>query len=165
MTINSNRYYAITINNSDLIFEFKLTSIDSVRDFIIRNFADIDKKIYTISVERNELNQNIHYHILLSSLGDINDWHRAFWWCKHIDTDIEIIRYNNYIKKDGLYKVYIPLELEQEITNKDTWYNQALLLIPKYETLKDLFTENPQLIKQIHKVEKLWYIINNNPRN
>lgn len=157
--MNSNHYYAITINTIDVINDYNLKSINSVYDFINKNI-DFEKEIYTISVERNELNQNIHYHILVSSVADINQWNKVYWWVKEIDTDIEIIRYNNYIKKDGLYKVYHQLSLENSLINNDTWYNQALELIPKYKSLKDLFKAHPHLIKQIHKVEKLWYIIN-----
>lgn len=155
----NNHYYAITINTIEFINEYNLKSINRVKDFIEKN-VNADKKIYTISVERNELNQNIHYHILVSSTDKINKWNKVYWWIKEIDSDIEIVRYNNYIKKDGLYKVYLPLDLEQDILNKDTWYNQALELIPNYKSLKDLFKDNPHLIKQIHKVEKLWNIMN-----
>ncbi len=153
----NNHYYAITINTIDIINECNLKSINNVKDFITNNI-DSDKKIYTISVERNELNQNIHYHILVSSTENINKWHKVYWWVKEIDSDIEIIRYNNYIKKDGLYKVYHQLDLENSLINNDTWYNQVLELIPKYNSLKGLFIEHPHLIKQIHKVEKLWNI-------
>ncbi len=156
----NNHYYAITINTIEVINEYNLKSINKVKDFITNNI-DAEKQIYTISVERNELNQNIHYHILVSSTEDINKWHKVYWWVKEIDSDIEIIRYNNYIKKDGLYKVYHQLNLENSLINNDTWYNQALELIPKYNSLKDLFKEHPHLIKQIHKVEKLWNIIKN----
>ena len=158
MTTN-NHYYAITINTIDIINEYNLKSINKVKDFIEKNI-DADKKIYTISVERNDLNQNIHYHILVSSTDEINKWNKVYWWIKQIDTDLEVIRYNNYIKKDGLYKAYHPLTLQHNLLNNDTWYNQALELIPKYKSLKDLFNEHPHLIKQIHKVEKLWNIIN-----
>ncbi len=154
----NNHYYAITINTIEVINEYNLKSINKVKDFITNNI-DADKKIYTISVERNELNQNIHYHILVSSTEDINKWHKVYWWVKEIDSDIEIIRYNNYIKKDGLYKAYHPLTLQHNLVNNDSWYNQALELIPKYNSLKDLFKEHPHLIKQIHKVEKLWNIL------
>jgi hypothetical protein len=152
-------YYAITINTIEFINEYNLKSINSVKDFITKNI-DADKTIYTISVERNDLNQNIHYHILVSSTDDINKWNKVYWWIKEIDSDIEIIRYNNYIKKDGLYKVYNQLSLHNNLINNDTWYNQALELIPKYKSLKQLLQEHPHLIKQIHKVEKLWNIIN-----
>jgi hypothetical protein len=158
MTTN-NHYYAITINTIDFINECNLKSINSVYDFINKNI-DADKKIYTISVERNDLNQNIHYHILVSSTDEINKWNKVYWWIKEIDSDIEIIRYNNYIKKDGLYKAYHSLTLQHNLLNNDSWYNQALELIPKYKSLKQLLQEHPHLIKQIHKVEKLWNIIN-----
>lgn len=158
MTLN-NYYYAITINTIEFINEYNLKSINHVKDFIDKNI-EADKTVYTISVERNELNQNIHYHILVSSTDEINKWNKVYWWIKEIDSDIEIIRYNNYIKKDGLYKVYHQLSLHNNLINNDTWYNQALELIPKYKSLKELFKENPHLIKQIHKVEKLWNIIN-----
>lgn len=156
----NNHYYAITINTIEFINEYNLKSINRVKDFIEKNIES-DKTIYTISVERNELNQNIHYHILVSSTDEINKWNKVYWWIKEIDSDIEIIRYNNYIKKDGLYKVYYQLNLQNSLINNDTWYNQALELIPKYKSLKDLFKDNPHLIKQIHKVEKLWCIIKN----
>lgn len=155
----NNNYYAITINTIEFINEYNLKSINSVYDFIEKNIES-EKTIYTISVERNELNQNIHYHILVSSTEEINKWHKVYWWVKEIDSDIEIVRYNNYIKKDGLYKVYHQLSLQNSLINNDTWYNQALELIPKYKSLKDLLQEHPHLIKQIHKVEKLWNIIN-----
>ena len=158
MTTN-NHYYAITINTIDIINEYNLKSINKVKDFIEKNI-DADKKIYTISVESNDLNQNIHYHILVSSTDEINKWNKVYWWIKEIDSDIEIVRYNNYIKKDGLYKVYQQLSLQNSLINNDTWYNQALELIPKYKSLKQLLQERPHLIKQIHKVEKLWNIIN-----
>ena len=159
MTKKSDYYYAITINTIDIINEYNLKSINRVKDFIEKN-VDADKTIYTISVERNELNLNIHYHILVSSVDDINKWNKVYWWIKEIDSDIEIIRYNNYIKKDGLYKVYHQLNLENSLINNDSWYNQALELIPKYNSLKELFKEHPHLIKQFHKVEKLWNIMN-----
>jgi len=159
MTMKSDKYYAITINTINVINEYNLKSINSVKDFIEKN-VDADKTIYTISVERNKLNQNIHYHILVSSTDEINKWNKVYWWLKEIDSDIEVVRYNNYIKKDGLYKVYNQLSLHNNLINNDTWYNQALELIPKYKSLKELLQEHPHLIKQIHKVEKLWNIIN-----
>lgn len=155
----NNNYYAITINTIEFINEYNLNSINKVKDFIIKN-VDADKKIYTISRERNKLNENTHYHILVSSTEEINKWNKVYWWIKQIDTDLEVIRYNNYIKKDGLYKAYHPLTLQHNLVNNDTWYNQALELIPKYDSLKELLQDHPHLIKQIHKVEKLWNIIN-----
>lgn len=153
----NNHYYAVTINNLQLTE--KLKTIDIVQDFIKNILKDYEITFYCISRESNEINNNTHYHLLISSNTSltINDESKAPIWFKEIINEIEISKYLEYIKKDGKYKLYEMLPFEQKNV---TWYEKALWASQKYDSLKELFEENKDLIKHINQVVKLWEINN-----
>lgn len=150
--IKPNAYaYAITINNLEVVATLK--TIDNVYE-LLNSFGTIS----IIAVERNELNQNIHYHILLFS--DI-DYDIILTICKDyrmwvglLNTDIEILKYYEYCKKDGNYKLYYSLDKGLS-SSKNT---ELLELIERYESLYALFKDNPHLINKVHIIKTLWGI-------
>lgn len=138
---------AITINNKELVKELK--SIDFVYNFL-SSMGDV----YIIAVERNDLNKNTHYHALID--GDITFIEKFNnIWSKVIETDIEVLKYIDYIKKDGTFKVYKKLDIE---SNNDHWTSVILNLVLKYDSLNQLFHENPRMIKYITYIERLYKI-------
>lgn len=147
------KHYAITINNKSLTSEFN--SIDKV----YRYFSLLPIETVIIAVERNELNQNIHYHILVKSdvpIQSVNE--TAIWW-KELETELDVIKYYNYCKKDGKYKIYKELGIKTD--TQDTIYTEILMLVKTYDCLKTLINENPNMIKYLPKVERLFKIFNN----
>lgn len=154
--MQNKKYYALTINNSDLVKSFK--TIDLVYEFI-KDFCDVN----VIAVERNELNFNIHYHLLVSNLKSDKNvlFNSGYIWYKELETDLEITKYYHYILKDGRYKIYNFLPKELNITTNETWYEKALRLCNQYNSLAELFNDNPDMIKKITQVSKLFYFINN----
>lgn len=142
------KYYAITINRSELTKDLK--TIKSVENYL-RDFCDV----YVISVERNELNDNIHYHGLVkASENNDNFMLESSIWKKQLDNKIDILKYINYIKKEGNFKVYqlTELELEQGIT----WQEKAIQLVEKHDNIRDILTESPEMLKYINHIEKLF---------
>lgn len=148
------KYYAITINNNNLTSEFK--SIQKVYQYF--SLLPTTETII-IAVERNELNENIHYHILVKSDVPIQSINETYIWWKELETDLDIIKYYNYCKKDGNYKIYKELGLETD--TQDTIYTEILMLVKTYDSLKTLINENPNMIKYLPKVERLFRIFNN----
>lgn len=147
-------YYAITINNKELTNSFN--SIDKVYDYF--RMLPVGKVII-IAVERNELNKNIHYHILYKSDVPIQSIDEINIWWKEIKTELEVIKYYNYCKKDGRYKIYNVLGIKNDTEN--TIYTELLELVKTYDCLKTLINENPNMIKYLTKLVKLYKIYNN----
>ncbi|MEM0173685.1 MAG: hypothetical protein QXI16_04170 [Sulfolobaceae archaeon] len=150
--INPNIYaYAITINNLEVVGTLK--TIDSVHELLHR-FGTIS----IIAVERNELNHNIHYHVLLFSDIEYDTIFTVFksygMWLKLIDNDFEILKYYDYCKKDGNYKLYH--SLDKSLSNSKNV--ELLELIERYESLYALFKDNPHLINKVHIIKALWGI-------
>lgn len=147
-------YYAITINNKELTSNF--SSIDKVYNHF--RMLPIGEVII-IAVERNELNENIHYHILYKSDVPIQTINQINIWWKEISTELEVLKYFNYCKKGGNYKIYSELGISKDIEN--TIYAELLELVKTYDSLKTLINENPNMIKYLAKLERLYKIFNN----
>lgn len=145
-------YYAITINNQELTQKY-----NSIRK-VYEAYANMPITIYCIAVERNELNVNIHYHLLVGSEFPITHLDNQYTWWKHIENDVEVIKYFNYIKKGGNYKIYNNLEINNNDVENNIYYDM-LTACKTYNTLADLIEANPQFIKHINKLTVLWTII------
>ncbi len=144
-------YYAVTINNKELTKKYK--SIDSVYKELRRWPIG---EVIIIAVERNEINQNIHYHILYKSEVPITSINDTYIWWQELETELEVIKYFNYCKKDGKYKIYNELGIKQDTQN--TIYTELLELVKTYDSLKTLINENPNMIKYLGKLERLYKI-------
>lgn len=148
-------YYAITINNKELTEKY-----NSIKQ-VYEHFSKMPITVNIIAVERNELNKNIHYHLLISADFPIQHIDNEFIWWKELETDIDVIKYREYIKKDGNYKVYNSITLENQ--KDDTKYHQMLKACQSYNRFSEMIKDNPQFIKDIHKIKLLWDVININP--
>ncbi len=149
-------YYAITINNKELTERFR-----SIRQ-VYEHFSLMPITVNIVSVERNEINENIHYHLLISADYPIESVDSKYIWWKELATDTDILKYQEYIKKDGNYKIYNAISLETQEDN--TLYTKMLKDCQKYYRFSDLLVDNPHYIKHIHKIKLLWDTINNNQR-
>lgn len=146
-------YYAITINNKELTDKYK-----SIRK-VYEQFALMPITVNIIAVERNELNQNIHYHLLITAEVPITHIDNQFIWWDELVTDIDVLRYQEYIKKDGNYKVYNTISIDSNIKEK-SYYEVMLIACQSYNRFSDLIKDNPQFIKDLHKLKLLWDVIN-----
>lgn len=154
--MKNKKFYALTINNSELVESLK--SIELVYNFI-KDYCEVN----IIAVERNELNFNTHYHLLVSDLR-VDDnilFNSGYIWHKELVSDFDIIKYYHYILKDGRYKTYNLLPKTLNIETNESWYNKALRLCYEYNSLAKLFNDNPDMIKKISQVSKLFDLINN----
>ncbi|MEM0173885.1 MAG: hypothetical protein QXI16_05200 [Sulfolobaceae archaeon] len=147
-------YYAITVNNKELTEKFK-----SIKQ-LYEHFSVMPVTVYTISCERNELNQNIHYHMLIGSKVPVECVESHYIWWKELQSDLDVMKYHDYIKKDGNYKVYNTITLDNQ--QDDTKYHQMLRAVQSYNKFGDMIRDNPHFIKDIHKLRLLWEVINNN---
>lgn len=143
-------YYAITINNSKLINKYRRI------EQVYQHFQQMPITVYIIAVERNEINENIHYHLLIGAEMPITSIDDEFVWWKELQTDIEVMKYASYIKKDGKYKIYNALALDNE---NDTKYHQMLNACQTYNKFSDMILDNPNFIKHIHQLRMLWHVI------
>ena len=146
-------YYAITINNKELTDKYS-----SIRQ-VYEQFALMPITVNIIAVERNELNQNIHYHLLISAEVPVTHIDNQFIWWDELVTDIDVLRYQEYIKKDGNYKVYNTISIDSNIKEK-SYYEVMLIACQSYNRFSDLIKDNPQFIKDLHKLKLLWDVIN-----
>lgn len=157
---NNFNYYAITINNKELTKELK--SIDKVYNFINNIFRFYENTtINIISCERNDLNENIHYHLLLTSINDIdvNDTilSNVNIWVKKILTTDEVILYYDYVKKDGTYKVYTVPDF---IIKNEKYYNRAFLYWQSNDgsNVDDYLLKYPEDIKYFRNLDRLYNV-------
>lgn len=148
-------YYAITINNQDLTQKYN--SITKV----YQEYSKMPITVYCIAVERNEINVNTHYHLLIGLEFPITHLDNQYTWWKQIDNDVEVLKYFNYIKKGGNYKIYNNLEINNNVV-ENTIYNEMLIACKTFNNITDLITANPHFIKHIHKLTLLWSIIHKN---
>lgn len=144
--------YAVTINNVDVVKRLK--SMDKVKDYLAL-YSDV---VYLISVERNEFNNNTHYHILLD--GSYLDGLpiKTDFWYKEIQSDFEILKYIDYIKKGGQYKVY---NLHEAELSSPHWTTEVMQLVLKYDKISDLLKDNPKMLRHIHYIEKAFSYLKN----
>lgn len=146
------KYYACTISARELVQ--RLSSIDKVYEFFSNGYKDFD--IHIIAVERNQINQNQHYHVLASS-----DYGHVYIgnWVQEIANIDEVKKYFNYCKKDGKYKLYKALPFDTN--DNKSWYERALKGVYQYPNMLELLQAQPDLIKYIHKVRALYDLIYN----
>lgn len=144
----SNYYYAVTINNLEVVSG--MSKIDDVYDYFMKHY---DYTIYTISVERNEINNNTHYHLLIGSEIEVKsfDVYNIHCWSDLLKESHDVTQYDLYIKKDGKYKIFNPHGFE----NKKSWYDLALELCISKMPLREMFQKYPHLIKHINKIRVL----------
>ena len=148
-------YYAVTINNQKLVNKFR--TIDSV----YKHFQYMPITINVIAVERNELNSNIHYHLLISAEVPITfSVDNEFIWQKELLTELDIVKYQEYIKKDGKYKIYHAIPLA--INSGTTKYDNMLRDCYSYNNFLEMIKDNPQYIRDIHRLEALWKLVKRN---
>lgn len=147
-------YYAITINNKELTEKYK-----SIRQ-VYEQFALMPITVNIIAVERNELNENIHYHLLITAEVPITHFDNQYIWWKELSTDVDVLKYQEYIKKDGKYKLYNTISLDSNIQD-NSFYNKMLKDCQSYNRFSDLIKDNPQYIKDLHKIKLLWEVIHN----
>ncbi len=143
------KFFAITINRKEIIDN--LNTLNSAY-----NWLETFSTVYTLSRETNELNNNTHYHALVSAELENDNFIFSGVWLKELDNNLEILKYLNYIKKDGKFKIYKRHSVENDIN--EHWTLKALKLVLSYDNLKDLFTDNPDMIKYIYHIEKLYNI-------
>lgn len=147
-------YYALTVNNLELTEKYK--SIDSLYEYL-KCFC---KDINYIAVERNELNENIHYHILCEDYVDLPDICNIYIWNKTIEVADELQKYINYLKKDGHYKVY---KIPPFIFEESRWYERAYSLICSKESLLEVFEADLSLMKYYNQISRMWDLKHGNP--
>jgi len=147
-------YYAITINNEKIVEKYK-----TIRQ-VYEKFALMPITVYVIAREKNELNYNIHYHLLVGANVPVTHIDNEFVWWKELETDIDVLKYQEYIKKDGNYKIYNALALDNQVD--DTKYHNMLKACQSYNRFSDLIKDNPQYIKYINKLKLLWDVIKSN---
>lgn len=148
-------YYAITINNKELTEKYK-----SIRQ-VYEQFALMPITVNVIAVERNELNQNIHYHLLINAEVPVKHLDNEYIWWKELATDVDVLKYQEYIKKEGNYKIYNTISLDSDIHDNSV-YEKMLKACQSYNRFSELIKDNPQYIKDLHKIKLLWDVINNN---
>ena len=146
-------YYAITINNQELTKRYNSIAL------VYQEYSKMPITVYCIAVERNDINQNIHYHLLIGSEFPITHNDTYYTWWTLIENDVEVIKYYNYIKKDGNYKIYNNLPIKND-ENENDIYSEMLTACKTYNSLKDLINDNPEFIKYLHKLTLLWNIVN-----
>lgn len=140
-------YYAVTINRLEQVENLK--TIDQVYYLLLTEYEGVN----IISAERNQLNENIHYHALCyNELSASPKEH----YSKIIDNELELEKYYNYVKKDGRFKVFKALQFDLS----DKWYLQALECVKsdRYNHFDELISDNPHFIPKINTVSKLWEI-------
>lgn len=145
-------YYAITINNRELTNKYK-----SIRQ-VYEQFSKMPITVNIIAVERNFANENIHYHLLIGAEVPVTHIDNQFIWWKELSTDVDVLKYQEYIKKDGHYKVYNTIELDSNIQD-NTIYERMLIACQSYDRFSDLIKDNPQFIKELHKIKLLWDVL------
>lgn len=150
--MNQNKkYYAITINNKKLTDN--LSSINKVYNYL----NELNIKTIIISVERNQLNENEHYHILSYNVPQyiLDNVKIVGFWIKELELDIEVLKYYEYVKKDGRFKQYEVLNIESEQTNI---YKIAITKFSEGMELREFFLLFPESAKNIYQIKELFSI-------